>query len=274
MKYCRVVAGSVAAAAASFTVDTSAAAAVRAQQQQQRALQALLLACLKAAAAAGAAREHGESWGRYGMPMAATTVVAMLQLAKQQGIASGSEPAQSGTAAAPAGVEISCQDPAAMWMLLLARGLIVAGQLMQQQWQLSRGSQQNAVELLPALLVAVVAFRWLQQLLPYLQLPDAAAAGEQTPSSSSSSRLKQKLMKQAAEVQRALAAHAVVAEQGLQDSQLQVLQQQLAQQLQEFGRALCYVLPSKYCCNNPGCSNLARLSEVELVSGKGCVCSR
>jgi hypothetical protein len=40
-----------------------------------------------------------------------------------------------------------------------------------------------------------------------------------------------------------------------------------------FGAALCAVLPSKQCCNHSGCTNLARLSEAELVAGKGSRCS-
>jgi hypothetical protein len=41
-----------------------------------------------------------------------------------------------------------------------------------------------------------------------------------------------------------------------------------------IGSALAAVLPSKHCCNHTGCSNLARLSEAELVAGKACVCGR
>jgi hypothetical protein len=29
----------------------------------------------------------------------------------------------------------------------------------------------------------------------------------------------------------------------------------------------------RHCCNNPGCSNTAGLSEASIVSGKGCVCA-
>jgi hypothetical protein len=48
---------------------------------------------------------------------------------------------------------------------------------------------------------------------------------------------------------------------------------QLGAQMAAFGCALCAVLPSKHCCNHTGCSNLARLSEAELVAGKGSRCS-
>jgi hypothetical protein len=49
--------------------------------------------------------------------------------------------------------------------------------------------------------------------------------------------------------------------------------EQLGAALVSFGGAMCAVLPSKHCCNHTGCSNLARLSEAELVAGKGSRCS-
>jgi hypothetical protein len=49
--------------------------------------------------------------------------------------------------------------------------------------------------------------------------------------------------------------------------------EQLGAALGSFGGALCAVLPSKHCCNHTGCSNLALLSEAELVAGKGSRCS-
>jgi hypothetical protein len=48
----------------------------------------------------------------------------------------------------------------------------------------------------------------------------------------------------------------------------------LGQQLVAFGEALLPLLPSVHCCNHAGCTNLARLSEAELVGGKACVCAR
>jgi hypothetical protein len=48
---------------------------------------------------------------------------------------------------------------------------------------------------------------------------------------------------------------------------------QLGAAMASFGSALAAVLPSKHCCNHTGCSNLARLSEAELVAGKGSRCS-
>jgi hypothetical protein len=47
----------------------------------------------------------------------------------------------------------------------------------------------------------------------------------------------------------------------------------LSQQLQEFGAAVCGVLPSKLCCNAPSCCCCERLSEAELVGGKKNQCS-
>jgi hypothetical protein len=50
-------------------------------------------------------------------------------------------------------------------------------------------------------------------------------------------------------------------------------QQQLAQQLQAFGKAVCAVSPTSQCCNNPSCSSRAQLSEAALVGGKSSRCS-
>jgi hypothetical protein len=48
----------------------------------------------------------------------------------------------------------------------------------------------------------------------------------------------------------------------------------LAQQMVALGEALCAQLPLPHCCNNPGCVELRGASELQLVGGKGCVCSR
>jgi hypothetical protein len=48
----------------------------------------------------------------------------------------------------------------------------------------------------------------------------------------------------------------------------------LAQQLVALGGALCAQLPLPHCCNNPGCVELRGASELQLVGGKGSVCSR
>jgi hypothetical protein len=45
----------------------------------------------------------------------------------------------------------------------------------------------------------------------------------------------------------------------------------LIRALEAAGRA-CSVFAVPHCCNNPGCSNLARASELALVSGKSCIC--
>jgi hypothetical protein len=41
-----------------------------------------------------------------------------------------------------------------------------------------------------------------------------------------------------------------------------------------LGEALCAQFPLPHCCNNPGCVELRGASELQLVGGKGCVCSR
>jgi hypothetical protein len=47
-----------------------------------------------------------------------------------------------------------------------------------------------------------------------------------------------------------------------------------AQQMVALGEALCAQFPLAHCCNNPGCVELRGASELQLVGGKGCVCSR
>jgi len=48
--------------------------------------------------------------------------------------------------------------------------------------------------------------------------------------------------------------------------------QQVCQQLQEVGTALCNALPVPWLCNNPGCTNMAGASELQLIGGRSCVC--
>jgi hypothetical protein len=60
----------------------------------------------------------------------------------------------------------------------------------------------------------------------------------------------------------------------LQQQIVRVFPGDLAQQLQQFGEAVCHQLPVSMWCCNPRCSNLQQQSEAELVGGKGCVCSR
>jgi hypothetical protein len=45
----------------------------------------------------------------------------------------------------------------------------------------------------------------------------------------------------------------------------------LVEALETVGRA-CSVFAVPHCCNNPGCSNMARGSELSMVSGKSCIC--
>jgi hypothetical protein len=49
--------------------------------------------------------------------------------------------------------------------------------------------------------------------------------------------------------------------------------QQLGQQLQEFGGAVCAALPVRFCCNNVQCMSLAGFSEQQQVAGRRNTCS-
>jgi hypothetical protein len=42
--------------------------------------------------------------------------------------------------------------------------------------------------------------------------------------------------------------------------------------LEALGSQLCNQLPMSWLCNNPACSNLSGVSELQLVGGKACVC--
>jgi hypothetical protein len=48
----------------------------------------------------------------------------------------------------------------------------------------------------------------------------------------------------------------------------------IAPQMVALGEALCAQFPVPHCCNNPGCVELRGASELQLVGGKSCVCSR
>jgi hypothetical protein len=61
--------------------------------------------------------------------------------------------------------------------------------------------------------------------------------------------------------------------QKLPEAQTSHIRLQLAQKLQQLAAAVISQLPLPYCCNNPGCRNLAGLSEQELVSGRSSRCS-
>jgi hypothetical protein len=42
--------------------------------------------------------------------------------------------------------------------------------------------------------------------------------------------------------------------------------------VEEKGLLLCNQLPMPWLCNNPHCTNLSGVSELQLVGGKACVC--
>jgi hypothetical protein len=194
---------------------------------------------------------------------------------------------------------------AALWALLLARGLLESGLLLLTMAaeasaitaKLSTSDDSQALLDIvmpdPDLSFLSQAVTALVQLLPVLHLSgessavlvtsteassSCSAAAPDTSSSSSSSggsKRRQQLLEQAVQVQQALAA--VSSEAGQSSAAADTTEGHsslLAQQLVCFGEALCAVLPSKLCCNHSRCSSLARLSEAELVGGKGCVCAR
>jgi hypothetical protein len=56
--------------------------------------------------------------------------------------------------------------------------------------------------------------------------------------------------------------------------QLSTLLPGLGARLVACGEALAALCPVPLCCNNPGCVQLRGASELQLVAGKGSVCSR
>jgi hypothetical protein len=62
---------------------------------------------------------------------------------------------------------------------------------------------------------------------------------------------------------------------GLQALLKELFSAELARQLLQLANGVCTQLaaPGALCCANPGCTNLSKLSERELVAGKGTVCS-
>jgi hypothetical protein len=48
--------------------------------------------------------------------------------------------------------------------------------------------------------------------------------------------------------------------------------QSVSQQMSAVGLAMCAELPVPWCCNNPDCTNMAGVSELQLVGGESCVC--
>lgn len=54
----------------------------------------------------------------------------------------------------------------------------------------------------------------------------------------------------------------------------EVLSAELANQLSQFGRAVCAAVPVTVCCNHPSCVCLERAKELFLVNGKSCICGQ
>jgi hypothetical protein len=209
----------------------------------------------------------------------------------------------------------SSRSNSAMWVLLLARGLLACGRQLQEAASAGSISSSSSSSLhastttvacaaasddttsgvlvgnvrdatlrqglevdLPCVQNAVC---WLVQQLQLVKLPGvvstaagASAGGGASAlnSSSSSSVVQHELMLQAEDLQQQI----LQCQSALGSSEVEFGKhvEQLGAQMTALGGALCAVLPSKHCCNHTGCSNLARLSEAELVAGKACVCGR
>ena len=64
----------------------------------------------------------------------------------------------------------------------------------------------------------------------------------------------------------------LVATQAAAEDSAPVALQALVETLQAAGQALC-CLATRLCCNNPCCGSMAGATELQLVSGKGCICA-
>jgi hypothetical protein len=151
-------------------------------------------------------------------------------------------------------------------------------------------SQQDQYDLLlswvlPRVLeVAVAAVEWIGSELCHMRLPGDVVADS---SSTASTPLLLELLEQQLQLQQALhaaakrcvaAAATAPADCDIRSAAVRSYLQQvwgpdLALQLRAFGAAVAEALPISWACNNAACSNLAKLSELQLVTGKAKVCS-
>jgi hypothetical protein len=141
---------------------------------------------------------------------------------------------------------------------------------------------------------AYVCVEWLASQLCHMQLPGDVAAVDRVSSSSSSPEdtassmpLLTQLLQQHAQLQTGLyaAVQRCTAAGQLDKTQHDVKSaaaasllrrvwgDQLPGQLRAFGAAVAAGLPVGWACNNAACTNLGKLSELQLVTGKAKVCS-
>jgi hypothetical protein len=125
---------------------------------------------------------------------------------------------------------------------------------------------------------------WLARVLPAVELPGGAAASE--PAKQQLLQLLDRLLQELQDSRQlsrltharrryngSTAAVKPTGEQHI-DAAAAATLEMLADQAKALGEALCAQLPLAHCCNNPGCVELRGASELQLVGGKGCVCSR
>jgi hypothetical protein len=191
-----------------------------------------------------------------------------------------------------------------LWLTTAARSMWLIGQVVSElQTGSSRGSSSSsggsleansssqqdllsAWELPRVLEVAVAAVEWIGSELWHMRLP-----GDVVPDSSSSDSasapllldlLEQHLQQQQAvhaAAKRCVAAAATApADCGIRSAAVRSYLQHVwgpdvALQLRAFGAAVAAALPISWACNNAACTNLAKLSELQLVTGKAKVCS-
>jgi hypothetical protein len=105
--------------------------------------------------------------------------------------------------------------------------------------------------------------------------PDWCALPHLTTATADEQPVLQKLVAQCQELSDGLQAAATVMEScGCQQQPALLLSlQQLGQQLQQFGAAVCAALPVRFCCNNVQCLSLGGFSEQQQVVGKKNICS-
>uniref|UniRef100_A0A383VPY6 phytol kinase n=1 Tax=Tetradesmus obliquus TaxID=3088 RepID=A0A383VPY6_TETOB len=190
------------------------------------------------------------------------------------------------------------------WLTVAARSMWLVGQLLSELLLASSSSSRSASLACPAteeemdesffamlLEMAYTCVEWLGWQLCHMQLP-----GDQAPtlaSSSSSSSLADvaasmplltQLLQQHAQlqagmyaaVQRCAAGPSSTQRHGSSDATAclqRVWGEQLLAQLRAVGAAVAAALPVGWACNNAACTNLGKLSELQLVSGRGKVCS-
>jgi hypothetical protein len=267
LNFCSTVLQLCQDAAAQLSMAASSAKGAVRQQ-----LLSLVLSCSKLAAVR---RDTEPGPGNSLALIARDEMMLGVQLSSGEADAGSSSSSCVGTAGA------AQREAAYMSLVLVARGFLLAGQVLEA----TELSQCNTAEASDVLGDCRRAVCHLGTTLPAVELPGGPASEQ------GCAAARQQLLQLQAGLQQDLDAMVLdntaagsnsssgsgsgAASAGKGSTALDMAAVPgLAQQLVALGGALCAQLPLQYCCNNPGCVELRGASELQLVGGKGSVCSR